>query len=45
MRATIISAIGIAIVGALMAVSISAHEHATGVVKDRMDAMERMASP
>jgi cytochrome c556 len=34
---------GLAIVGALMTASISAHEHATGVVKDRMDAMERMA--
>jgi cytochrome c556 len=43
MRATIISAMGIAIVGALMAGSISAHEHATGVVKERMDAMESMA--
>ncbi len=43
MRTTIISGIGIAIVGALMAASVSAHEHATGVVKERMDAMERMA--
>jgi cytochrome c556 len=39
MRATM----GITIVGALMAGLLSAHEHATGVVKERMDTMESMA--
>ena len=43
MRALICGAIGITIVGMPMAASISAHEHATGVVKERMDAMESMA--
>jgi cytochrome c556 len=43
MRAIIISAIGIATIGALIAAPISAHVHATGVVKERMDAMESMA--
>jgi len=43
MRALICGTIGIAIVGTLTAVSTSAHEHATGVVKERMDAMESMA--
>jgi cytochrome c556 len=43
MRALISGALGIAIVGTLTAVSTSAHEHATGVVKERMDAMESMA--
>jgi len=42
MRAAIISGISIA-VALLAAAAISAHEHATGVVKERMDAMENMA--
>ena len=42
MRATLIGGISIAI-ALLAAAAISAHEHATGVVKERMDAMENMA--
>jgi cytochrome c556 len=42
MRAAIIHGTGIA-VAVLMTAAISAHEHATGVVKERMDAMEKMA--
>jgi cytochrome c556 len=43
MRALICGAVGIAMVGMTVAVSTSAHEHVTGVVKERMDAMESMA--
>jgi cytochrome c556 len=43
MRDPKIGTIGIVIVGVLMAASISAHEHAAGLVKERMDAMEGMA--
>jgi cytochrome c556 len=43
MRALICGIIGITIAWMPMAGSISAHEHATGVVKERMDSMESMA--
>ena len=43
MRAAVVAAAAITIVAAFMTASISAHKHATGVVKERMDAMERMA--